>query len=86
MIMKKNLLTATKMGLILAALGLLTACRGEKTGTASTSDYDTNTTVGTEIEYLGTEEYEITGNHPTLTEEEKQEKYRRYLKEVLSNR
>ena len=87
MIMKKNLLTATKMGLILAALGLLTACRGEKTGTASTSEYDTNTAVSTEIEYLGTEEYEITGNRrPALTDAEKQEKYRRYLKEVLSNR
>lgn len=86
MIMKKNSFTATKVGLILATLGLLTACGGEKTGTASTSNYDTNTATSTEIEYLGTEEYEITGNHTALTDEEKQEKYRRYLKKVFSNR
>lgn len=87
MIMKKNSFTATKVGLILATLGLLTACgRVGETGTASTSNYDTNTATSTEIEYLGTEEYEITGNHTALTDEEKQEKYRRYLKEVFSNR
>ena len=72
---------------ILAGLALLTACRGEKTGTANTSDNDTDTAISTEVEYLGTEEYEIKGNHrPALTDEEKQEKYQRYLKEVLSNR
>lgn len=85
--MKRNSLTASKIGLVLATIGLLTACGGGgKTGTASTSDYDTNTTTSTEIEYLGTEEYEIKGNRSALTDEEKQEKYQRYLKEVLSNR
>ena len=87
MTQKKNLII-TKMIPVLAALGLLTACgRGGKTGTASTSDYDTNAAASTETEYLGTEEIEITGgNRSALTEEEKQEKYQRYLKEVLSNR
>ena len=85
--MKRKSAIITKMILVLTALGLLTACgRGGKTGTASTSDYDTNAAVSTEIEYLGTEEYEIQGNHPALSEEEKQEKYRRYLNEVFSNR
>ena len=86
MIRKKKLLIS-KIISVLAVIGLLTACgRGERTGTASTSDYDTNTAVSTEIEYLGTEEYEITGSHSALTDEEKQEKYQRYLKEVFSNR
>ena len=84
---KKKNQSIAKIIPILAALGLLTACgKGGRTGTASTADYDTNTGVSTEIEYLGTEEYEITGSHPALTEEEKQEKYRRYLKEVYTNR
>lgn len=85
-IVKRNSATKAKMIPILVALGLLTACRGEKTGTASTTDYDTNAANSTEIEYLGTEDYEIKGNHHALTDEEKQEKYQRYLKEVLSNR
>ena len=86
MIQKKNLLIV-KIIPILAALALLTACgRGGKSGTANTSDYDANTAVTTEVEYLGTEDYEIKGNRPALTDEEKQEKYQRYLKEVLSNR
>ena len=86
--MKKYSSTTTIIITIFATIGLLTACaRGAKTGTANTSDYDANTTANTEIEYLGTEEYEIKGNHrPALTEEEKQEKYQRYLKEVLSNK
>ena len=86
MTMKKNQ-SIIKIIPILVVLGLLTACgRGEKTGTTSTSDYDTNMTVSTEVEYQGTEEYEIKGNSHVLTEEEKQEKYQRYLKEVLSNK
>ena len=87
MIPKKNQSIA-KIIPILTALGLLIACgRGGKTGTASTSDYDTNTSISTEMEYLGTEEIEITGGKGSaLTDEEKQEKYQRYLKEVLSNR
>lgn len=84
--MKATSAIITKMIPVLVALGLLTACGGEKTGTASTSEYDTNTAVSTEIEYLGTEEYKITGNRSALTDEEKQEKYRRYLKKVFSNR
>lgn len=84
---KKKDQSIAKIIPILAALGLLTACgRGGKTGTASTSDYDTNTAISTDIEYLGTEDYEIKGNHHVLTDEEKQEKYQRYLEEVLSNR
>lgn len=83
---KKKNQSIIKIIPVLAALGLLTACREEKTGTANTTDYDANTATGTEIEYLGTEEYEITGNRSALTDEEKQEKYQRYLKEVLSNR
>lgn len=84
--MKKNQ-SITKIIPILAALGLLTACTGGgKTGTANTSNYETNTATSTEVEYLGTEEYEIKGNHHALTDEEKQEKYQRYLKEVLSNK
>ena len=88
MIKKKNLII-TKIISVLAVIGLLTACgRGGATGIASTSDYDEDTVVSTEIEYLGTEEIEITGtgNHSALTDAEKQEKYQRYLKEVLSNR
>lgn len=85
--MKRNSVKIAKIIPILAALGLMTACgRGGATGTASTSDYDANTAVSTEIEYLGTGDYEIKGNHHALTDEEKQEKYQRYLKEVLSNR
>lgn len=85
--MKRNSAIITKMILVLTALGLLTSCgRGGKTGTANTSNDDTNTATSTEIEYLGTEEYEITGNHSALTDAEKQEKYRRYLNEVYTNR
>ena len=85
--MKKYSSTTTRIITIFATIGLLTACgRGAKTGTANTSDYDTNTAVNTEVEYLGTEEYELKGSRPALTDEEKQEKYQRYLKEVLSNR
>ena len=83
---KKKNQSIVKIIPIMAVLSLLTACGGEKTGTASTSDYDTNTATNTEIEYLGTEEYEITGNHSALTDEEKQEKYQRYLREVYSNK
>lgn len=84
---KKRNQSICKMIPVLVVLSLLTACgRGAKTGTTSTSDYDTNIAVSTEIEYLGTEDYEIEGNHHALTDEEKQEKYQRYLKEVLSNR
>lgn len=85
--MKRNSATIAKIIPIPVALGLLTACgRGGETGTANTSNYETNTATSTEVEYLGTEEYEIKGNHHALTDEEKQEKYQRYLKEVLSNR
>lgn len=84
---KKENQSIIKVIPILAALALLTACgRGGKTGTASTTDYDANAAVSTEVEYLGTEEYEIKGNGHALTEEEKQEKYQRYLKEILSGK
>lgn len=83
---KKKNQSIIKIIPFLAVLGLLTACGGEKTGTAITSDYDTNMAVSTEVEYLGTEEYEIKGNSHAFTDEEKQEKYQHYLEEVFSNR
>lgn len=80
--MRKISLTATKVIPLLAAVGLLTACGAS--GTASTSDYDTDTTVSTEIRDLGTEEYMIKEISSAATDEEKQLKYMLYLQEVLA--
>lgn len=80
--MKRNSITAT----ILASLVLLTACGAVgRTGTATTSDYNANITVDTEIQDLGTEEYIITDMESASTNEEKQMKYILYLQEVLAN-
>lgn len=80
--MMKISLVATKVISVLAAIGLLTACGA--TETASTSDYDTDTTASTEIQDFGTEEYLITGISSVATDEEKQLKYMLYLQEVLA--
>lgn len=80
--MRKISLTATKVIPLLAAVGLLTACGAS--GTASISDYDTDTTVSTEIRDLGTEEYLIAGTSSVSTDEEKQLKYMLYLQEILA--
>lgn len=70
---------------ILAALGLLTACGAVgATGTASTSDYDSDITVSAEIHDLGTEEYVLAETDSVSTDEEKQEKYIHYLEGVLA--
>ena len=88
-IMKKNYRTITKTIAILASLSLLTACgTAGATGTASTyyspdHDADTATAVNIDVEDLGTEEYELTGNGAILTDEEKQEKFILYLEEAL---
>lgn len=87
MIMKRNSLTASKIGLVLATIGLLTACGATgTTGTANTSDdYDADAVAGTEIQDLGTEEYLLTENDSVATDEEKQEKYIHYLEGVLAD-
>lgn len=80
--MMKISLVATKVIPVLAAIGLLTACGA--TETASTSDYDTDTTASTEIQDFGAEEYLITETGSATTDEEKQLKYMLYLQEVLA--
>lgn len=78
----KKFSTTIKTMVILTFIGLLTACGAS--GTASISDYDTDTTDSTEIQDLGTEEYIITEIGPASTDEEKQLKYMLYLQEVLA--
>lgn len=86
MIMKRNSLAASKIGLVLATIGLLTACGATgTTGTANTSDYDADTMISTNIQDLGTEEYLLTENDSVATDEEKQEKYIHYLEGVLAD-
>ena len=59
--MIKHLRTITKTIIVLASLGLLTACGAVgRTGTANTSDYDAEIVANAEIHDLGTEEYLIT--------------------------
>ena len=59
--MIKHLGTTTKTIVVLASLGLLTACGTVgRTGTANTSDYDADIAANAEIHDLGTEEYLIT--------------------------
>lgn len=83
--MKKNSPMVTKVIPVLAAAGLLTACGATgATGTASTSDYDSDTAAGTEIQDLGTEEYLITEIGSAATDEEKQLRYMLYLQEALA--
>lgn len=78
----KKFSTTIKTMVILTSIGLLTACGAS--GTASISDYDTDTTDSTEIQDLGTEEYIITEIGSASTDEEKQLKYMLYLQEVLA--
>ena len=59
--MIKHLGTTTKTIVVLASLGLLTACGAVgRTVTANTSDYDADIAANAEIHDLGTEEYLIT--------------------------
>lgn len=78
----KKFSTTTKVIIILASIPLLTACGA--TGTASSSDYDSDTAVSMEIQDLGTEEYLITEIDSASTDEEKQLKYMHYLETVLA--
>lgn len=80
--MKTNFWIINKIVIGFTVIGLLTACGA--TGTASISDYNSDTTAGTVIQDLGTEEYMITEISSSATDEEKQLKYMVYLQEVLS--